>query len=100
MRRKVWSWAALPLLVSACTVGPDFKPVHSWSPASWFASRPKPATPPPDDASLPAPEPVDPNWWTLFHDPVLTSLEARVAKGNLDLAIAAPRPCQFLAMQV
>jgi NodT family efflux transporter outer membrane factor (OMF) lipoprotein len=81
----------LPLLVSACTVGPDYQPVHGWSPSSWFASRPKPATPPPASASLPAPEPVDPSWWNLFHDAELTSLEQRVAAANLNVRLATIR---------
>ena len=75
------------MLVSACSVGPDWKPVHSWSPTSWFASRPKPVTAPPADASLPAEAPVDPNWWTLFNDPELTSLEQRVAAANLNVRL-------------
>jgi NodT family efflux transporter outer membrane factor (OMF) lipoprotein len=75
------------MLVSACSVGPDWKPVHSWSPTSWFTSRPKPVTAPPADASLPAEAPVDPNWWTLFNDPELTSLEQRVAAANLNVRL-------------
>jgi NodT family efflux transporter outer membrane factor (OMF) lipoprotein len=87
LRRFPWSWAALPLLVSACSVGPDWQPVHSWSPTSWFASRPKPAVPPATSASQPAEAPIDPNWWTLFNDPELTSLEQRVAAANLNVRL-------------
>jgi NodT family efflux transporter outer membrane factor (OMF) lipoprotein len=44
-------------------------------------------TAPPADASLPAEAPVDPNWWTLFNDPELTSLEQRVAAANLNVRL-------------
>ena len=52
-----------------------------WSPASWFGRRPEP----PKLASLPVAEPVDPNWWTVFNDPILTGLMQRVAASNLDV---------------
>ena len=76
----------LPLLLGGCsTMGPDFAAPQWSGPGAWESGG-KPAP-----VSRTVAAPVDPNWWTLFHDPVLTSLEARVAKGNLDLAIAAPR---------
>ena len=92
LRRTSWIWANLPLvlplvLASSCTVGPDFKPIHSWSPATWFAGHPKPAAPPPANASLPVEDRIDPNWWTLFNDPELTSLEQRVAAANLNVRL-------------
>lgn len=34
---------------------------------------------------------VDPQWWTSFNDPVLTQLEARAVRQNLDLQIATQR---------
>lgn len=76
----------LPLLLGGCsTMGPDFTAPQWSGPGAWESGG-KPAP-----VSRTVAAPVDPNWWTLFHDPVLTSLEARVAQGNLDLAIAAPR---------
>ncbi len=36
-------------------------------------------------------EPIDADWWTLFHDPVLTGLEQRVAAENLDVKVAGVR---------
>jgi NodT family efflux transporter outer membrane factor (OMF) lipoprotein len=88
----------LPLAVlSACTLGPaDETPKPDWSPVSWLTGHPtptapvaaNPATPPP---SVPTEAPIDPNWWSLFHDDELTSLESRVAGANLDVRVAGVR---------
>ncbi len=76
------------MALGGCTVGPNFE-APSWaSPASWFAG-PKETVPP--APSIPVAAPVDPNWWTLFHDPELTALEHRVAAENLDVRIATTR---------
>ena len=80
--------AVLPLALGACTVGPNFEPPEWLSPASWFAKKAEPITPAP---SMPVAEPIDPNWWNLFNDPVLTGLERRVAGENLDVQIATAR---------
>jgi NodT family efflux transporter outer membrane factor (OMF) lipoprotein len=86
------TWLALAILgataLSACTMGPDFQSPNWTSPASWFAG-PKEAVRPP--RSVPVAEPVDVDWWTLFHDPVLTGLERRVAEENLDVQAAGIR---------
>ena len=74
--------------VTGCTMGPDFKRPDLASPGSWFAG-PKEAVRP--KRSMPVAEPVDPNWWTLFGDPVLTGLEHRVAAENLDVQAASIR---------
>jgi NodT family efflux transporter outer membrane factor (OMF) lipoprotein len=77
----------LPLLLAGCTVlGPNFTAPHWGGPGSWSAKRPGPAP-----ISRTTEAPVNPNWWTLFKDPELTSLEDRVAGENLDVAIAATR---------
>jgi NodT family efflux transporter outer membrane factor (OMF) lipoprotein len=79
---------AAVLALGGCTVGPDFTPPNWASPASWFgSSRPEAARP----VSYAVTEPVDPNWWNLFHDPQLTALERRVAAENLDVKTAAIR---------
>ncbi len=83
--------AGLAGLAACTTVGPNFqRPTPQWSPISFLTGhKPPPAAKPP--ASEPVPEPVDPQWWTLFHDSELTDLESRVAAGNLDLRIAGIR---------
>jgi hypothetical protein len=82
------SAAALLLALGACTVGPSFEPPDWLSPTSWFAKKAEPITPAP---SIAVAEPIDPNWWNLFKDPVLTGLERRVAGENLDVQIATVR---------
>ncbi len=82
------SAAALTLALGACTVGPNFEPPQWLSPASWFAKKAEPIIP---ALSMPVAEPIDPNWWNLFNDPILTGLERRVAGENLDVQIATVR---------
>jgi NodT family efflux transporter outer membrane factor (OMF) lipoprotein len=82
--------AVVPLLLalSACTVGPNFEAPEWLSPASWFAKK---AEPIPREPSIAVAQPVDPTWWKLFKDPVLTGLERRVAGENLDVQAATVR---------
>jgi len=74
--------------LSGCTMGPNFMRPNWASPASWFAGPKEAVKQPP---SIPVAQPIDPNWWTLFHDPELTKLERRVASENLDVKVAAIR---------
>jgi multidrug efflux system outer membrane protein len=69
------------LATAAQTVdaGPAFKEAGAW--------RPAPDTPAAAGA-----------WWTLFGDPVLNDLESRIESANPDLAIAAARYDQALAV--
>ena len=89
------STLALAFALPACTVGPNFEAPSPWSPSSWFASRPQPAT----LASLPVAEPVDPAWWAIFNDPVLTGLMTRVATENLDVRVASIRLAEARAQR-
>jgi NodT family efflux transporter outer membrane factor (OMF) lipoprotein len=75
------------LLLCGCTaLGPNFASPDWSGPGSWFG-RSKPAAP----VSETVEAPIDPNWWELFNDKELTSLENRVAGENLDVAVAAVR---------
>ncbi|HTN10626.1 MAG TPA: TolC family protein, partial [Acetobacteraceae bacterium] len=81
--------ALLPftLLAGCAALGPDFvSPTAWWSPKSFTTDA---------DAklakSVPVAAPVDPQWWKLLGDPMLTSLESRLATANLDLRIASLR---------
>jgi len=76
------------LALGACTVGPDYKTPGWAAPGSWFSRRPDLPKPGP---SVPVAEPMDAEWWTLFQDPQLTSLERRVVAQNLDVRTAAVR---------
>ncbi|WP_298234273.1 efflux transporter outer membrane subunit [uncultured Azohydromonas sp.] len=88
-RRLIPVAAALALLVGCATVGPDF---HAPAPAV-PAQRPTSA---PDLASgLPVSEKVLPQrWWTVFGDPVLDGLQARLLENSLDLRNAVLRFAQ------
>ena len=82
----------LAALVSAvalggCTVGPNFAAPHWANPASWFSDRPKEAV----VVSEPVARPINPDWWSIFNDPKLTSLERQVASDNLDVQTAGIR---------
>lgn len=80
--------ASTALALGGCTVGPNFQ-APSWaSPASWFAGPREKVTPEPSE---PVAGPVDPDWWTLFNDRELTTLERRVAAENLDVRVATTR---------
>jgi NodT family efflux transporter outer membrane factor (OMF) lipoprotein len=74
--------------LTGCTMGPDFQRLDGVSRTSWFSSPKEVVKPPP---SMPVAEPIDADWWTLFHDPVLTGLEQRVAAENLDVKVAGVR---------
>ncbi len=78
----------LALLLSACTVGPDFeRPTPWWNPTSWNGAGHQETL----SVSQPVAEPVDPQWWKLFGDPQLTGLEQRLAEVNLDVRVASIR---------
>jgi NodT family efflux transporter outer membrane factor (OMF) lipoprotein len=76
------SATAFAFLFGGCTVGPDWNiplpagPTEFQHPAGQLAPSQTTSTP------------VNPEWWDIFHDAELSSLERRVAKSNLDLAEA------------
>ncbi|MBO0710352.1 MAG: efflux transporter outer membrane subunit [Acetobacteraceae bacterium] len=89
------SWTAITALgLAGCAVGPDFKEPPWYSPASWFSSAERQPTRVRSEAVS---EPVDPGWWGLFGDRELTSLEERVAGGNLDVRTATIQIAQSRA---
>ena len=88
--------AVVVVLAGCAKVGPDYQaPSANWNPATWFAA-PKPP-PPQEPVSEVVEKPVDPQWWTLFHDAELTALEQRVAAANLDVRSASIRLAQSRA---
>jgi hypothetical protein len=68
------------LLLTSCTVGPDFAAPELKLPGRWKQSS---AT----EAATPAPD----TWWTLFRDSELNSLVDRALAGNQELAGALAR---------
>ncbi|CAP54180.1 efflux transporter outer membrane subunit [Gluconacetobacter diazotrophicus] len=81
-RRLLAGFSCLALV--GCTVGPDFHKPRVTAASGWRSTQP-PAESRVTTAS------VDPAWWTLFNDPILTRLEAEVAASNLDLRAAGLR---------
>jgi NodT family efflux transporter outer membrane factor (OMF) lipoprotein len=77
------AYAAVTVVLAGCTVGPDFVPPNPRLPAGTHTGEP--VTDPRLQQS------PDPSWWAVFHDPVLTDLERRVAGENLDVLTATIR---------
>jgi NodT family efflux transporter outer membrane factor (OMF) lipoprotein len=73
-------------LVAGCTVGPNFVQPDSHLPEKSFTDDSRQSV-----AAARVPAPTDPVWWNVFRDPVLTSLERRVAEANLDVQTATLR---------
>ncbi|NHO33099.1 efflux transporter outer membrane subunit [Acetobacter sp. LMG 1636] len=77
-------------VLAGCTVGPDYHKPDLHAPAAWRETM-APAE------SHPVGAKIDPDWWRLFDDPVLTALEKQVAANNLDLRAAAYRLAESVA---
>lgn len=78
------------LALAGCTVGPNYHKPQVKAPNAWRATQP-PAESQVTMAS------VDPQWWKLFNDSILTHLENEVATSNLDLRAANLRLMQSQA---
>ncbi len=96
----------LALLLTSCTVGPDFHAPHADVPAQWHDTQRTAANAAAASdvsangasastanvASVPTLDTdPDPRWWRSFNDPTLDALIARAALGNLDLQEAVLR---------
>lgn len=57
---------------------------------------PAPPMPEMQQTELPA-NSIDPDWWTLFNDPVLNGLQSQMASGNLNMQLLAARVRQAQA---
>ncbi|KAA0888183.1 efflux transporter outer membrane subunit [Oryzomonas rubra] len=80
-------------MLSACAVGPDFKRPEVVPPADLF----KATTDKNAQQSQVVAGTVETSWWTLFNDDILSELQVRAQKGNLDLQLAATRVAQSSA---
>ncbi len=85
MFRWLMAISLILLLTGCATVGPDYSPPKPESPASWTADMEKGL-----EASRPHSSTLA-EWWEVFDDPVLSSLEKQAVEGNLDLKIALSR---------
>jgi NodT family efflux transporter outer membrane factor (OMF) lipoprotein len=84
---------ALCALLAGCTaVGPDYRAPAPPAPSSWQDWRSGPhAGGAPATIGL---APPSPQWWTLFDDPTLNTLQDRAARASPDLRTAALRYAQ------
>ncbi|MDR5817245.1 MULTISPECIES: efflux transporter outer membrane subunit [unclassified Caballeronia] len=80
-------------VITGCTVGPDFEAPKTTTPD--VLERTHNAQAP----SKPVQADFNPDWWTLFDDPVLNALQQRLADANLDVAAASARLRQSRAAQ-
>jgi outer membrane protein, multidrug efflux system len=90
MRRALLSSLLIPLLLSGCMVGPDYKRPSADVPAAFRASSPEQAKA--EAASL-----GDQKWWEVFGDERLQSLIRTAIQQNYDVRIAATRVLQAQA---
>jgi multidrug efflux system outer membrane protein len=74
------------VLLSGCMVGPDFQHPQLSVPADWAGptAQSSPLKSVSNHKELA-------EWWTVFQDPILTSLIERAAASNLDLKLAEAR---------
>ena len=77
----LWIWSPiLMILLSACTVGPDYRAPQETA-AVWVTA----------EESIEPRSEVLTEWWSRFEDPLMTSLIERAARSNHDLRIATAR---------
>jgi NodT family efflux transporter outer membrane factor (OMF) lipoprotein len=79
--------------MTGCMVGPNFEPPQSTTPDVFNRTQTAQA------ASKPVEADFGPQWWTLFNDPTLDSLEQQLTDTNLDVAAASARLRQSRAEQ-
>jgi NodT family efflux transporter outer membrane factor (OMF) lipoprotein len=79
--------------MTGCMVGPNFEPPQSTTPDVFNRTQTAQAASKPVEADL------GPQWWTLFNDPTLDSLEQQLTDTNLDVAAASARLRQSRAEQ-
>ena len=72
----------LALALGGCMVGPDYRKPATWTPAEWQHAKLEGTS---RVLSVPSTEAPDPEWWSIFQDPELTSLEKRLPSENLDV---------------
>lgn len=88
-RRRLGLFLATSMLLSACTVGPNYQPDRMKVPAAFKETEEEhPATP--EEIERTNKEMTE--WWSLFKDPILTRLVDDAIKGNYDRSAAHGRP--------
>src|SRR4249920_2150877 len=75
------------LVLSACTVGSEYKRPETTMPGNYKSA-----------VGDPAAVPLSAQWWTLFGDPTLNELEQQAAQASLQLQAAVARVTQARAI--
>jgi NodT family efflux transporter outer membrane factor (OMF) lipoprotein len=83
--------ALLVLELSACTVGPNFKPPAAPTDRGYAAPG---DAPPPPDQRIALGARIEGNWWEQFHSPALNGLIEQALEKNQDIAAARARVAQ------
>jgi NodT family efflux transporter outer membrane factor (OMF) lipoprotein len=83
----------LSSLLTGCLVGPNFERPQTATPDVFNRTQTAQAS------SKAVESEFSPQWWTLFNDPVLDSLENQLSDANLDVAAASARLRQSRAEQ-
>ena len=93
LRKKIFSLAisAALLLISACSVGPDYVRPAFETPAAYKENEASKSSQSLDDV-------VSRNWWEIFADPELNTLEDQVEISNQNIAQAEARFRQARAL--
>ncbi|CDY78151.1 Outer membrane component of tripartite multidrug resistance system [Caballeronia glathei] len=79
--------------LTGCLVGPDFERPQTSTPDVFDRTQSAQASSRAIEAEF------SPEWWTLFNDPILDSLEKQLTDANLDVAAASARLRQSRAEQ-
>ncbi|MDQ7981245.1 efflux transporter outer membrane subunit [Paraburkholderia sp. SARCC-3016] len=72
-------------VLSGCLVGPNFEHPHAHTPDVFDRTQTAQAT------SKAVESEFNPDWWTLFDDPMLNALQQELTDANLDVAAASAR---------
>jgi NodT family efflux transporter outer membrane factor (OMF) lipoprotein len=79
--------------LSGCLVGPNFEPPRTHTPDVFDRTQSAQASSKGIESGF------NPDWWTLFNDPMLNALEKELTDTNLDVAAASARLLQSRAGQ-
>ena len=91
MKRTRPYLAAVSLLLSGCTLGPNFVPPEAHNVSSYTGAGDAPM---PADQQLAQGKPADAAWWKQFQSPALNALIAQAATGSRDVTAAKARLAQ------
>lgn len=99
MVRSVSAFGMIAAL-EGCELGPDFHRPSVWSPTTFDASHGPTLANEGGTPSVTTDAPPSPEWWRVFGDPELTSLEQRVARSNLSVREATFRLVESRAQRM